>query len=128
MKVSDFLDATLVAKKPVIVYTSPRGEYLRQAQTGSIVGEIYSWVELGNDIYWQLKEGGFVKHSIGAFDANKAKVTSSQYKEDLNKKLGDTSTPFDMDIIKKFLPSGNKLAIYGIIVIVLLFILNKAFK
>jgi hypothetical protein len=79
-KADYYLDATLRALKPVTVYRYPNGPFVRSVSPGSIVGEIYSWVERENGLWWLLKEGGAVLHAPGTFDARLAEY-SGQGKE-----------------------------------------------
>jgi hypothetical protein len=71
-----FLDAELKALEPGKVYNYPNGTVIRSYEAGSIVGEVFSWVMRGDILWWQLKEGGFVSHQKGKFDATIAKNTS----------------------------------------------------
>jgi hypothetical protein len=76
-----FINATLRALKPGKVFSSPGGKLLREYQTDSIVGEVFSWVSRSGVVWWQLKEGGFVEHAVGKFDPKLADITSQATKD-----------------------------------------------
>lgn len=94
---SDYIDAQLKALKPGQVLSRPGGSVLRSYDTGAIVGEIYSYkTDETGAVWWQLKEGGFVKHEEGKFDPRIAKDTSSQTRIDAAKNAGFSFPSFDM--------------------------------
>jgi hypothetical protein len=69
-KPGDFLEGTLVALKPVNVYSAPdSGRILRSVKANQPVGKIVSYVVRNGVVWWQLYEGGFVAHGTGLFDA-----------------------------------------------------------
>jgi len=72
-----FVDATLKALRSGTVVTYPLGPVIRTYQAGNIVGEIRSWIERPDGVYWELKEGGFTKHEKGKFDTTMAQNTAS---------------------------------------------------
>lgn len=80
---SYYLDAQLRALKPGTVHSYANGPVTREYDTGSIVGEIFSWVTRDGEVWWQLKEGGFVKHEKGKFDPRIAQDTSQGKASDL---------------------------------------------
>ena len=85
------------------IHSYPGGPYISEAQTGSIVGEIFSWEERGGMIWWQLKEGGYVLHQKGIFDAKTATNTSQGKADDILDAAfhaGDFDLP-DLDQLKK---------------------------
>jgi len=75
----EYLDATLKALKSGVVVNQPYNnpQIIRSYQAGNIVGEIASWVERPDGIYWSLKEGGFTKHEKGKFDPTVAKSSAT---------------------------------------------------
>ena len=84
-----YLNAQLKAKEPGSIYNAPNGVIDRSYDTGAIVGEIYSWVQRGDQIWWQLKEGGFVLHAPGKFDATTAEYTSQGKVDEIIDALSD---------------------------------------
>lgn len=122
-----YLDATLRAKKPVSIYNAPGGTIIKTVAPDSIVGEIYSYVSRGTDLFWQLKEGGFVKHEKGKFDAQTADLTSSGTAIERYK-------TFEMPDFGKFLKGFtsslglNKIIVIAVLVVVVLFMVNKMLK
>lgn len=71
-----FINATLRALKPGKIFKSPGGALFKEFQDQQIVGEVFSYVERKDGVWWQLKEGGFVKHETGLFNPSLAKNTS----------------------------------------------------
>jgi len=73
-----YLDATLKALRSGVVVSNPiNGPVIRTYQAGNIVGEVYSWVDRPDGLYWMLKEGGFTKHEKGKFDPTVAKSSAT---------------------------------------------------
>lgn len=104
-----YINSTLVAKVPVTVYSSPGGTVLREVAPGSVVGEVYSYIQRDGDLWWQLKEGGFAKHGKGVFDEKMAENTSRGKQEEILKSAREGSSalpplPSAGDLIKKLLP------------------------
>lgn len=89
-----YINATLEALKPVTVYKYPGGPVLREVQPGSIVGEIFSWVQRDGDLWWQLKEGGYAKHGKGVFDMKMAELTSRGKQEEILQRAQEGSSAF----------------------------------
>lgn len=93
-----YLEATLRAKKDVKVYSNPvNGKLLRDCPVDSIVGKIKSYVQSGGYVWWQLYEGGFVKHEAGAFDPTLAETSSQGFDDKLKK--GELSASFGLDSV-----------------------------
>ena len=88
-----YIDATLRAKEPVKIYSSTdhaKKVLIKEVQKGSIVGEVFSWVkDSAGDLWWQLKEGGFVQHAPGRFDPALATNSSSGKKIETFNKLAN---------------------------------------
>jgi hypothetical protein len=87
-----FLDATLVALKDGMVYQSADGKFKRAYEKNSVVGEVFSWVDRPSGVWWNLKEGGWVKHEAGKFDMKRAENSSSQKKLDRISELQNSSS------------------------------------
>lgn len=122
-----YLNATLKAKVDGIkVYSGANsGSVIRTCSKGSIVGEIFSYVMVGSDVWWDLKEGGFVKHGTGLFDATLAQTTSEGY-DDQTVKNAQSAFPDFFGGIPSFasLEKGG-MVLLGLVV---LFMLYKIFK
>lgn len=125
MTADKYINGTLKALKDGEIYNSPDGAIKSIYQRGSIVGEIFSWVEKPSGVWWQLKEGGYVKHAPGKFDADMVEKTAQNYNE--------TEQVFDIadlggdllgDLLGDF--SMNKLIVIIVLIIITLVIFNKS--
>lgn len=122
MTADQYQDATLRALVDGIkVYSSAGGTILlRTVNKGSIVGEVFSYVVKGSDVWWHLKEGGFVKHGQGLFDAELATDTSSAFAQKLiDGTLNSGGSLFD--VVSKFfsgLPTMVAVAVVGFLLFV----------
>lgn len=79
-----FLDATLVARKPVTLYQSPSdtAPVLKKFTKGENVGKIQSWVVRDGQVWWDVnwfsgKHAGWVKHVPGLFTEEIIEQTAS---------------------------------------------------
>lgn len=80
-----YINSTLRALRPVTVYRTPGGPVLREVPKGSIVGEVFSYIERNGDVWWQLKEGGYAKHGTGVYDAQLAEYSGAGKQAELLK-------------------------------------------
>lgn len=117
-----YIDATLEALVPVTVYSSPGGTVLRKVEPGSIVGEIYSWVQRDGDLWWQIKEGGFVKHGKGVFNMKRAELTSRGKQEEILKAAREGSSalpplPPAGAIVKALVPAAITIGIVYVVAV-----------
>lgn len=100
-KASYYVDSTLVARKPVTVYSYPstNAPIVKQYAKGSNIGIIYSYVLRDGVLWWQIdwfskKPQGWVKHDAGLFDKKILEDTSSGQRietelEDRNKAIAN---------------------------------------
>lgn len=98
---SYYMEATLQALVDGIkVYSSPGGKLLRTVNKNSIVGKIMSYVVSGDDVWWELYEGGFVKHGKGLFNPTLAKSSSEGADYDMKEALlkGSSLNSIDFDL------------------------------
>lgn len=75
ISLDQFIEKTLVAKKPVKIYKSPGGEIVTTVKPGLSVGVVYSWVGGvdGKPLYFMFyapltKLPYYAKYEPGAFD------------------------------------------------------------
>jgi hypothetical protein len=77
ISLDQFVEKTLVAKKPVKIYRSPGGEVVYTVKPGIEVGRVYSWVGGTNNkpLYFMFylpapndKKAYYAKYEPGAFD------------------------------------------------------------
>ena len=54
MKASDVIGKYLIAEQDVPVTNYPNGQQIGVVRKGTVVGEVYSYVQRGNDIFWQF--------------------------------------------------------------------------
>ena len=54
MKASDVIGKYLIAEQDVPVTNRPYGQQIGVVRKGIVVGEVYSYVQRGNDIFWQF--------------------------------------------------------------------------
>lgn len=97
--VSEIVDKTLIAKKPVKVFDDAEmTKYLRTVQPGSPVGVVYSWVidDTDGSVVWMIygKFGNFIwaKHEAGVFEPPvlaKSQEEIKKEQEEANKSLFD---------------------------------------
>lgn len=113
IKTADYyFDSTLYSLIPGEIVTNPGGMVKRAFGKGEIVGEILSYVDRPDGLYWQLKEGGFVKHAPGKFDMKKAESTGIGKQDEIKKGLsgeGDLIPDFN-----GFNLNIEKIAKYGL--------------
>ena len=67
-KASDFIGGKLVAIKPVTVYSAPNGIPIVTVNPDTVVGTIFSYVQDGDNVWWMLDNGNFVKSGAGVFN------------------------------------------------------------
>lgn len=74
----DYLGATLVAKKALVIYTRPNGTRYRAVFAGDTIGTIYSWKEENGQLWWMIDKDAkgnysFVEAKAGNFETEIAR-------------------------------------------------------
>lgn len=72
-----YIGSQLYALTNIPIYSSPNGTLKTTRTKGTFVGTIYSWIRRDGYVWWQLTDGGFVKHAPGIFDVQIAGQTAS---------------------------------------------------
>lgn len=133
---SEFLDGTLVALKPMIIYSRPDGNNIRSVKANQTVGKIYSYVVKDGVVWWQLYDNqGFVKHGSGLFDAQMLQssiaavksASDAKVKAAADKRINANREKLISDLTPDFL-GDLKWYLIGIVVIVVLIMIYKITK
>lgn len=127
---SDYIGASLNAKKAVKLYTSPDGTITGERLAGEYVGTIYSYVVRNGVLWWQLTNGLFVKHAENTFDVSMTGSIKEQRDKELQEQMNDPLKRIEQGVSdifsgvgKTFQVIGNSLPLIVLVVLVAFIIL-----